>query len=85
LSKEGLHDLYFSSGDEIKANAMTGACATYGGARKRPLGRPRHILENYIETDLKEIGWWTWIGLICLVTGEGGGVLVIAVVNTKAA
>jgi len=63
LSKEGLHDLYFSSGDEIKANAMTGACGTYGGGRKRPLGRPRHILEDNIETDFKEIRWWTRIVL----------------------
>jgi hypothetical protein len=52
---------------------------------KRPLGRPRHILEDNIERDLKEIEWWTWIGLICLITGEGGGVLVNAVVNNKAA
>jgi hypothetical protein len=30
-SKEELHDLYLLFGDEIEANAMTGACGTYGG------------------------------------------------------
>ena len=85
MSEEGLHDLYFLSGDEIKANALTEACGTYGGGRKRGLGKPRRLLEDNIEIDLKEIGWWTRIGLICIVKGEGGGVLVNAVVSNKAA
>lgn len=83
LSKEGLYDLYCSSGDEIKANAMTGSCGMYGGGGKRHLGRHGRLLEDNIERDLKGIGWWVRIGLICLITGEGGGVLVNAVVNIK--
>jgi len=43
LSEEGLRVIYCSSGDEIKANAMTGACGTYVGGGKRQLGRPRHM------------------------------------------
>jgi hypothetical protein len=32
---------------------------------KRPLGRPRHRLEDYIKMDLREIGWggMDWIDL----------------------
>lgn len=85
LSEEGLHDMYCTAGDEIKANAMTGTCGTYGVGGKRQLGRPRLILEDNNETDLKEIGLWTRIGLICLLAREGGGVLVNAVVNIKVA
>jgi hypothetical protein len=39
---------------------------------KRPLGRPRHILENNIELDLQEVGWRAWTGLIWLRVGTGG-------------
>jgi hypothetical protein len=33
--------------------------------RKRPIGRPRHVWEGSIKTDLKEIGWEDvgWIDL----------------------
>jgi len=33
--------------------------------RKRPLGRPRHRWEDYIEMDLQEVGWggMDWIGM----------------------
>jgi hypothetical protein len=41
------------------------------------------VYKDNIKTDLKEIGWWTRIGLICLIIGEGGGVLLNAVVNIK--
>jgi hypothetical protein len=36
---------------------------------KRPLGRPRHIWEDNIKMDLKEVGW---TGLIWLRIGAGG-------------
>jgi len=47
---------------------MVGACSTYGGRRgeyrvlvgkregKRPLGRPRHRLEDNIKMDFQEVG-----------------------------
>jgi len=31
---------------------------------KRPLGRPRHRLEDNIELNLEEVGWRAWTGLI---------------------
>jgi len=56
---------------------MGGACSTYGGEEgiyrglvvkpegKRPLGRPRHGLEDNIKMDLQEVGngIMDWIGL----------------------
>lgn len=42
LSEEELRDIYCSFGDEIKANAMTGACGTCVGGGNRQHGRPRH-------------------------------------------
>jgi len=48
---------------------MGGACSTYAREErfvqglvgklegKRPLGRPRHIWENYVKMDLQEVGW----------------------------
>jgi len=41
--------------------------------RKRPLGRPRLRWKDNIKTDLQEIGWKAWIGLIRLGIGIGGG------------
>jgi len=61
---------------------MGGACSTYGEKRgvyrilvgkpegKRPLGRPRHRLENNINIDFQEVGvglvqdrdrWWALV------------------------
>jgi hypothetical protein len=47
---------------------MGGACSTHGREKliqnvarkpegKRPLGRPRHMWEDNIRMDLREIGW----------------------------
>ena len=61
----------------MKQNEMSGACGTYWGEYryiyryvgksegKRPLGRPRRILEGNIKMYLKEIGWkgMEWIYL----------------------
>jgi hypothetical protein len=33
---------------------------------KRPLGRPRRRCEDNIKTDLQEVGWRPWTGLIWL-------------------
>jgi len=30
---------------------------------KRPLGRPRHRLEDNIKIDLQEVGWGGWWGM----------------------
>jgi len=40
---------------------------------KRPLGRPRHRWEDNIKMDLQEVKWGSWIGLIWLRVGTGGG------------
>jgi hypothetical protein len=44
---------------------------------KRPLGRPRRRWEDGIRMDLREIGLGggVWIGLDCLRTGTGGGLM----------
>jgi hypothetical protein len=42
---------------------------------KRPLGRPRRRWEDGIRMDLWEIDWGVWIGVDCLRTGTGGGLL----------
>jgi hypothetical protein len=38
---------------------------------KRPLGRPRHREERNIKTDLQEVEWGAWTGLIWLRIGTG--------------
>jgi hypothetical protein len=42
---------------------------------KRPLGRPRHSLEDDIKMVLEEVGWGSWAGLIWLRTGKSDGLL----------
>jgi hypothetical protein len=42
---------------------------------KRPLGRPRHIWEDGIRMDLREIGWGVWSGFVWLRIGTVGGLL----------
>jgi hypothetical protein len=42
---------------------------------KRPLGMPRHRWMANIKTDLEEIGWVIWTGLVCLRTGSSGELL----------
>jgi hypothetical protein len=42
---------------------------------RRPLGRPRCRWEDNIKTDLQEVGWGAWTGLIWLRIGTGGGLL----------
>jgi hypothetical protein len=55
---------------------MGGTCSAYGEGRgvcgvlvvkpegKRPLGTPRRRWEDNIKTDLQEVGWGAWTGLI---------------------
>jgi hypothetical protein len=40
---------------------------------KRPLGKPRRMWEDNIKTDLEEVRWGAWTGLIWLRIGRGGG------------
>jgi len=40
---------------------------------KKPLGRPRHRMEDNINMDLQKVGWGAWTGLIWLRIGTGGG------------
>ena len=40
---------------------------------KRPHGRPGRRLEDNIRTDLQEVEWGAWTGLIWLKIGTGGG------------
>ena len=42
---------------------------------KRPLGRPREMLEDNIKMGLQELGWGEWTGLIWLRIGTGDGLL----------
>jgi hypothetical protein len=42
---------------------------------KRPLGRPRHRLEDDVKMDLQVIGWGVWIVLIWLRTETHGRLL----------
>jgi len=42
---------------------------------KRPFGRPRHRWENIIKTNLQELGWRAWTGMIWLSKGTGGKLL----------
>ena len=58
----------YCAGDKIETNEMGWVCGTYGGRGgvhkvlvgkpegKRPLGRPRHRLEDNIRMDLQEVG-----------------------------
>ena len=39
---------------------------------KRPIGRPRRKWEDNIKTDLQEVGWDAWTGLIWLRIRTGG-------------
>jgi len=41
----------------------------------RPFGRPSHRRADIIKTDLQEMGWQTWIGLIWLRTATCGWLL----------
>ena len=64
---------------------MGGACNTYGDRRdihrilmgnpegKRPIGRPMLRGEGNINTNLQEVEWWMWTGMIWLRIGAGGG------------
>jgi len=52
-----------------------GAYRAFGAKHegKRPLGRPRHGMEENIKMYLQEIGWWGgWTRLIWLRAGTGG-------------
>ena len=40
---------------------------------KRPLGRSTPRWKDNIKTDLEEVGWGVWAGVIWLRTGTGGG------------
>jgi hypothetical protein len=40
---------------------------------KMPLGRSRCRWEGNSKTDIQEVGWVGWTGLIWLRTGTGGG------------
>jgi hypothetical protein len=42
---------------------------------KTPLGRPRRRWEDNIKTDLQEVGWGTWTGLIRLRKWTDGVIL----------
>jgi hypothetical protein len=42
---------------------------------KRPLGRPRRRWEDGIRMILGRLAWVEWIGLDCLRTRTGGGLL----------
>jgi hypothetical protein len=42
---------------------------------RRTLGRPRLRWEDNIKTDLQEVGWGAWTGLIWLRIGTGDGLL----------
>jgi hypothetical protein len=42
---------------------------------RRPLGRPRHRLEDNIKMNLREVGWGARTGSIWLRIGTGGGLL----------
>ena len=62
---------------------MGGACGAYGGGvhrvlvgkpeGKRPLGTPRHRLEDDINMDLQKVGGGLGTGWSWLRIGTGGG------------
>ena len=45
---------------------------------KRPLGRPRHRLEDTVKMDSQELGWGAWTGSIWLRIGTGDGHLYLS-------
>jgi hypothetical protein len=81
LHKEGLHNLHSSTsiirminsrrmrwaGHVVRMGAKRNACRILVGKpdAKRPLGGPRHMWEDNITMDVREIGWYTmdWIDL----------------------
>jgi hypothetical protein len=91
LNKGELHNLYSSPDivRQIKSRRMrwAGRVARMGEGRnvcrvlvgkpkgKRPLGTPRRRWDNGIKTELREIGWEVWSGLIWLRIGIVGGLL----------
>jgi hypothetical protein len=42
---------------------------------RRPLERSRHKWEDNIKTDLQEVGWGAWTGLIWIRIGTGDRLL----------
>jgi len=66
-------------------NERGGEFSTYGGGRgayrvlvgklegKRPHGRPMCRWRIIFKTDLQEVGWGAWTGLIWLRILKGGG------------
>ena len=42
---------------------------------KRPVERPRRKCEDNIKSDLQEMEWEAWTGLIWFRIGTGGGLL----------
>jgi hypothetical protein len=91
LHNEELNDLYCSQNIVwvIKSRRMrwAGHVARLGERRdayrvlvgklegKRPLGRPRRGWEDNIKIRIQKMGWGTWIALIWLRIGKGGGLL----------
>jgi hypothetical protein len=91
LNKEELYDLYSSPNiiRMIKSRRMRrarhvarmeerrGAYRILVGRPegRRPLGRPRLRWEDNIKTDIQEVGWGAWTGLIWLRIGTDGGLL----------
>jgi hypothetical protein len=47
----------------------------WGNLIERNLLENRFRWEYNIKTDLQEVGWWAWTGLICVRIGTGGGLL----------
>jgi hypothetical protein len=66
---------------------MGRSCSTYGEKRgiyrvlvgkpggRKSLGKPWIIWEDNIKTDLQEMRWGAWTGLVWLRIGTGGGFL----------
>jgi hypothetical protein len=87
--------LYAALSDHIKKNEMGEHVASMAGEDrclqgfggkpegKKPLGRPTHRWEGNIETDLQEIGWGAWTGLIWYRTGSGGGQALVNAMNRR--
>jgi hypothetical protein len=86
LHNEELNDLYSSPNIirmiKLRRMSWAGHVACMGEGRGayrilvgRPLGRPRCRWKDNIKTDLQEVGWGTWTGLIWLRIGTGGRLL----------
>jgi hypothetical protein len=45
----------------------------WGRLREIAIGKPWHRWKGNIKSDLQEVGWGTWTGLIRLRKGTGGG------------